>query len=151
MEFNYEYSESDYRHILNLNQTDVAAPFILTTTLTLPSRGNATFENVTLHKFEFNGVGQGFGSQAINNGDNNANWNEPMEIIFNGRSQNSILTGVLNASEEWQGLIGEFIMLEGYWDPAEMTGYLADKWGMQGLLPADHPYKSSAPTLPSFV
>ena len=28
-----------------------------------------------------------------------------------------------------------------------MEGYLAWKWGVQGSLPANHPYKSAAPTI----
>ena len=30
-------------------------------------------------------------------------------------------------------------------DVKKAEGYLAHKWGLEGNLPADHPYKSSAP------
>jgi hypothetical protein len=31
-------------------------------------------------------------------------------------------------------------------DRQKLEGYLAHKWGLEGNLPADHPYKSAAPT-----
>jgi len=48
----------------------------------------------------------------------------------------------------WAGLIGEVIVF-----PVSLTGdnqsrvegYLAHKWGLQSLLPSDHPYKTVAP------
>ena len=45
--------------------------------------------------------------------------------------------------------LGELIVLKGVPatdDRQRIEGYLAHKWGSTALLPADHPYKSSAPT-----
>jgi len=45
--------------------------------------------------------------------------------------------------------LGELIVIEGIPDNDDrqrIEGYLAHKWGSTALLPADHPYKSAAPT-----
>ena len=44
--------------------------------------------------------------------------------------------------------MAEFIILKGVRDTAtqeKVEGYLAWKWGLEGSLPGDHPYKSAAP------
>ena len=50
----------------------------------------------------------------------------------------------------FSGLIGEVIMISAAVTTADrqlLEGYLAWKWGLESSLPADHPYKSAAPTL----
>ena len=52
------------------------------------------------------------------------------------------------------GKVAEVIVLNGLATTEErqlLEGYLAHKWGLAANLPAGHPYKSAAPTLPGFV
>jgi len=54
------------------------------------------------------------------------------------------------SSEFTDGLIGEIIAVSGALSVGTrqlIEGYLAWKWGTTAALPADHPYKSAAPTL----
>ena len=47
------------------------------------------------------------------------------------------------------GLIGEIVITNNLLtedDRQRMEGYLAHKWGLEGSLPGDHPYKTDAPT-----
>ena len=131
----------------------LGAPYIFCCTLTLPSKNTANTENTIIHKFELNGVGEGYDSTPLNNGDSSADFNDPVEILFGGRPSNNTFSGVLNSitSEKWYGLLGEIILFRGYWSPTELTGYLAHKWSQTGLLPVTHEYKTVAPTLPSFI
>jgi hypothetical protein len=49
-------------------------------------------------------------------------------------------------NESWPGHICEYIMYNSVLNPAQrqqVEGYLAWKWGLQGSLPASHPYKNS--------
>jgi hypothetical protein len=43
------------------------------------------------------------------------------------------------------GLIGEIIIVPMTEDRQKIEGYLAHKWGLEGNLPSDHPYKSTVP------
>ena len=47
----------------------------------------------------------------------------------------------------YDGAVGEYIMLgtDSLEDRQKVEGYLAHKWGLEGNLPAGHPYKSSPP------
>ena len=57
-----------------------------------------------------------------------------------------------NDSWTWQGELYEILCVEGTIsdnDRQKMEGYLAHKWGLAAKLPADHPYKSAAPTTAS--
>jgi hypothetical protein len=52
-------------------------------------------------------------------------------------------------SEYWNGAIGEVLVYNVALTDTQrqkVEGYLAWKWGLQGSLPAGHPYKSAAPT-----
>jgi hypothetical protein len=57
------------------------------------------------------------------------------------------------ASQELDGRLAEFFTVADLpgtggtdiTDVEKAEGYLAHKWGVTSLLPADHPYKSSAP------
>ena len=52
-------------------------------------------------------------------------------------------------SGNWDGTIGEVILLSSDasdLDRQKVEGYLAHKWGLEGSLPADHPYKNAAPS-----
>lgn len=53
-----------------------------------------------------------------------------------------------NPTSFFKGSWGEFIQYDGTLSAADrqkVEGYLAWKWGLQGNLPAGHPYKSAAP------
>lgn len=57
-----------------------------------------------------------------------------------------------NQSADWfQGAIAEFIILPeaSALNQEKIEGYLAHKWGLEGSLPSDHSYKTSAPTVGS--
>ena len=43
-------------------------------------------------------------------------------------------------------ILYEVIFLEDDSSIQEVEGYLAHKWGLEGSLPADHPYKNATPT-----
>jgi hypothetical protein len=52
-------------------------------------------------------------------------------------------------AQGWNGTLGEIIVISGtvsLSDRQKLEGYLAWKWGLEDNLPADHPYKDSAPT-----
>jgi hypothetical protein len=54
-------------------------------------------------------------------------------------------------SQDFDGRLAELIIVGSAVDTATrqiIEGYLAHKWGLAGSLPADHPYKSAAPTVP---
>jgi hypothetical protein len=55
-----------------------------------------------------------------------------------------------NPGRSWNGYFGEFIFVNNIdRDTAQqIEGYLAWKWGLEAFLPAEHPYKSSAPRGP---
>ncbi len=49
----------------------------------------------------------------------------------------------------WSGDIAEVIVVDSYVTTAvaeSLEGYMAHKWGLESLLPSDHPYKAAAPT-----
>jgi len=51
-------------------------------------------------------------------------------------------------TRDWQGSYGEIIFTDGTESPDEeekIEGYLAHKWGLEGLLPGGHAYKTTAP------
>ena len=55
-----------------------------------------------------------------------------------------------NSSSGFKGDVGEVLIFNSVHDSAtrqRVEGYLAWKWGLQGLLPANHPYKNGAPTV----
>jgi len=58
--------------------------------------------------------------------------------------------GMRQASDEpFDGLIGEIVVTDSMPDEAtrqRIEGYLAWKWGLEGDLPAEHPYKSAPPS-----
>lgn len=61
------------------------------------------------------------------------------------------LGSVGNAIIPFVGEFAEIVMINGSMslsDQQKMEGYLAWKWGVEGDLPSDHPYKDAAPTLP---
>ena len=63
-----------------------------------------------------------------------------------------ILQGDNDGWARWDGALGELIFTDGTEDLAtqqRIEGYLAHKWGLEGNLPADHPYKPGAPTVPT--
>jgi len=47
--------------------------------------------------------------------------------------------------------IGEVVIHDRGEDVAKVDGYLAWKWGLEANLPADHPYKAAAPSIPTAV
>jgi len=60
-----------------------------------------------------------------------------------------ILCGNSASWARWNGALGELIFTDGTETLAtqqKMEGYLAWKWGLEGNLPAVHPYKSAPPT-----
>lgn len=79
-------------------------------------------------------------------------------VFSTGRTANSnllypISLGGLTNSEGnkfYNSEFAEVLVLDRYLTAAEclyVEGYLAHKWGLQRLLPEDHPYKASAPTV----
>jgi hypothetical protein len=79
----------------------------------------------------------------------------PVNDYDNALNQNLDIRFFRNrANERMGGKMAEFISFAGMpgfggTDMSEverMEGYLAHKWAQEGSLPADHPYKSSAPT-----
>jgi len=77
----------------------------------------------------------------VNDYDNNLNTNMDVRIMRN------------RSNERLDGRVAEFFVVgalpgTGGTDITEFEkaeGYLAHKWGLEGNLPSDHPYKSSAP------
>lgn len=58
--------------------------------------------------------------------------------------------GVLNAATSFDGRVCEVVILDSDIDDSnrqKLEGYLAHKWGTTSSLPANHPYKGSAPTV----
>ena len=67
-----------------------------------------------------------------------------------GTEYNQVGARRIASSEFTNGLIGEIVVVSGALstDTRQLIeGYLAWKWGRTAALPADHPYKSAAPTL----
>lgn len=55
-----------------------------------------------------------------------------------------------NASFAFDGILGEVVVASTVLSQADrerLEGYLAHRWGAEGLLPGGHPYKSAAPTI----
>lgn len=55
-----------------------------------------------------------------------------------------------SASFPFDGILGEVVITNTVLSTADrqrMEGYMAHKWGAEGLLPGGHPYKSAAPTV----
>jgi hypothetical protein len=86
---------------------------------------------------------------------NGTNKFTPVNDYDNALNQNLDIRFFRNrANERMGGKMAEFISFAGMpgfggTDMSEverMEGYLAHKWAQEGSLPADHPYKSSAPT-----
>lgn len=58
--------------------------------------------------------------------------------------------GVLTQAAQFDGRISEIVILDSDIDDSnrqKLEGYLAHKWGTTSSLPANHPYKGSAPTV----
>ena len=58
--------------------------------------------------------------------------------------------GTVHASSKYGGLMAELVITDSMMsdsDREKLEGYFAHNWGHAGSLPADHPYKSSAPTV----
>ena len=53
--------------------------------------------------------------------------------------------GNFNEDQSLDGFIAELVAFPNSTDQEIMEGYLAWKWGLQGKLPAGHPYKNSRP------
>lgn len=75
-------------------------------------------------------------------------------IGTSGTTAASLVLGAnATANGQWtQTDLGELIVIDGAvstGDQASIEGYLAWKWGLTASLPAGHPYKTSAPTLPA--
>lgn len=54
-----------------------------------------------------------------------------------------------NARQPWLGTVGEIIIYNSVLTTSQrqsVEGYLAHKWGLQSSLPANHPYKTIAPS-----
>ncbi len=69
-----------------------------------------------------------------------------------GRFQNNSSGGVDSSSMD--GKVAELIVIPEAVDATTrqlIEGYLAHKWGLEGNLPVDHPYKSAAPEIPAVV
>lgn len=72
-----------------------------------------------------------------------------LSSVYNGVNT---AIGSVSASQEanlYDGHVSEMVMVPGKVSQATrelIEGYLAHKWGIEGSLPALHPYKSSAPT-----
>ena len=102
--------------------------------------GNASINGGNL----VNGTNIDLGSGAANNQLSNI-WyadygNEIVDVNFIGN---------INA-DRLEGSIAELILLPtipSEIDRQKLEGYLAHKWGLEGKLPAGHPYKSAAPTV----
>jgi len=63
---------------------------------------------------------------------------------------NMLLGSYSSAQYNYNGKFGEVIISVNSWDIStrqRIEGYLAHKWGLTADLPADHPYKNSAPSL----
>lgn len=63
---------------------------------------------------------------------------------------NMLLGSYSSAQYNYNGKFGEVIISVDSWDIStrqRIEGYLAHKWGLTADLPADHPYKNSAPSL----
>lgn len=73
--------------------------------------------------------------------------------LFNGTSVfNSGNSAIGNDQygSAWQGDIAEIVVVDGTIgtsDRQKIEGYMAWRWGLEGDLPAGHPYKSAAPTV----
>jgi len=55
-----------------------------------------------------------------------------------------------NSTQNFDGLMSEIVMVRAVLsvsDRQKLEGYLAHKWGLEANLPADHPYKSTPPTV----
>ena len=79
----------------------------------------------------------------VNDYDNSVSTNQELRLMRN------------RSSQELEGKMGEFIAYAALpgtsgTDLSELEkaeGYLAWKWGRNGALPTDHPYKNSPPTV----
>ena len=63
-------------------------------------------------------------------------------------TSNAITIGADAAGNSFDGMVAEVIIVESSMsdnDRKKIEGYLAHKWGLEGSLPADHPYKNAAP------
>jgi hexokinase len=78
-------------------------------------------------------------------------WNGTAQNARNGASK--AFTGLFvgtgaNGSYYWKGYIAEVAIYNNVLstgDRQKIEGYLAWKWGLQGNLPAGHPYKTISP------
>lgn len=99
-----------------------------------------------------------------------ASFNSPslMQLSVNGSTEGglqfsvSLITSAakgrigcgLSDTGPWNGAIQRVIYIRRKLTPLEIgkfNGYLADRYGLTGLLPADHPYKSAPPTISSIA
>ena len=65
-----------------------------------------------------------------------------------GPYQVESITSITQGGRSWDGSFAELLCYEGSLgatDRQKVEGYLAWRWGLQGNLPVDHPYKSAAP------
>ena len=99
----------------------------------------------------FNKTGNQIGSRVNGN-----NAYTPVNDYDNSISSNQELRLMRNrASQELDGRLAEFFSVSDLpgtggtdlTDLEKAEGYLAWKWGLEGLLPVSHPYKNSPPTL----
>ena len=67
-----------------------------------------------------------------------------------GGTNNKLYIGAINnEGYKLDGFIAEFIVISGLVsnnDREKLEGYLAHKWGLEGSLPVNHPYKSASPS-----
>lgn len=94
-----------------------------------------------------NGASLSFRSGGFQTAGNTSNTDSTYISI--GGDNNSVDAFTTNASGACNCTIAEFICLQSA--PStdirqRIEGYLAHKWGLTASLPADHPYKSAAPT-----
>ncbi len=109
--------------------------------------GPATTAEAVLASVEFHGAN----STIRKNGGTAVTGNPGSGSLASGLTVGNI-SGNPGSSWRMDGLISELIFVSGSLPDAErqrLEGYLGHKWGLQGTLPADHPYKDIVPGVAS--
>ncbi len=96
---------------------------------------------VQILEFASHGTTSNVRVNGVNSLTQNISTNAPFEIDRIGMKWDSH-TGV----GTWDGNILEIIAVTSTTDREKIEGYLAHKWGLEGDLPSNHNFKSSAPT-----
>ena len=116
-------------------------------------RGNTTLSNGTYYFTSIVRTDTGGGTGSISLWLDGASDNTPTSIILpsTGTFSDSLI-GKDQYNDYFDGAIAEIIVCNSALSTSDrqtVEGYLAWKWGMEGDLPAGHPYKSSAPCAPA--